>query len=71
MKGRSCSTSLISFSGKVVDERKALNVVYLEFSKALDVSHSILLENLSVYSLHGCNVLWVKTGWGARCREWW
>ncbi|KAK4816584.1 hypothetical protein QYF61_017974 [Mycteria americana] len=43
MKGRSCLTNLISFYDKMthlVDEGKAVDVIYLEFSKAFDtVSH--------------------------------
>lgn len=44
MKGRSCLTKLISFYDKatsLVSEGKAVNVVYLDFSKAFDIiSHS-------------------------------
>ena len=39
MKGRSCLTNLISFydlATRLVDEGKAVDVVYLDFSKAFD-----------------------------------
>ncbi|GAB0179547.1 mitochondrial enolase superfamily member 1 [Grus japonensis] len=65
---RSCLTNLISFYDKVthlVDERKAVDVVYLDFSKTFDtVSHSILLEELAAYSLDRCTLHWcVGFGW--------
>ncbi|KAK4809665.1 hypothetical protein QYF61_002562 [Mycteria americana] len=66
MKGRSCLTNLISFYVKVthlVEEEKAVDVVYLHFSKAFDtVSHSILLEKLAAQGLDGCTLCWVKNG---------
>ncbi|KAK4831416.1 hypothetical protein QYF61_017547 [Mycteria americana] len=61
-KGRSCLTNLISFYDKVtcvVDEGKAVDVVYLDFSKAFDtVSYSILLEKLAAHGLDGCILRW-------------
>jgi len=64
MKGRSCLNNLIFFYDQVtrlVDEAKAVDVVYLDFSKALDtVSHSILLEKLAAHGLDRCTCHWVK-----------
>ncbi|PKU47917.1 rna-directed dna polymerase from mobile element jockey-like [Limosa lapponica baueri] len=64
MRGRSCLTNLISFYDKVtclVDEGKAVDVVYLDFSKAFNtVSHSILLEKLAAHGLDGNTLHWVK-----------
>ncbi|KAK4826044.1 hypothetical protein QYF61_003943 [Mycteria americana] len=66
-KGRSCLTNLISFYDKVtrlVDEGKAVDVVYLDFSKAFDtVSHSILLEKLAAHGLDGVVVNGVHSSW--------
>ncbi|GAB0207400.1 mitochondrial enolase superfamily member 1 [Grus japonensis] len=64
MKGRSCLTNLIAFYDQVtrlVDEGKAVDVIYLDFSKAFDtVSHSILLEKLAAHGLDRCTFRWVK-----------
>jgi len=44
-----------------VDEGKAVDVVYLDFSKAFDaVSHSILLEKWAACGLDWCPLCWVK-----------
>jgi len=64
MNGRSCLTNLISFCDKVtrlVDEGKAVDVVYLDFSKAFDtVSYDILMEELAAHGLDGCTLQWVN-----------
>ncbi|KAK4822602.1 hypothetical protein QYF61_017334 [Mycteria americana] len=45
----------------LVDEGKAVDVVYLDFSKAFDtVPHSILLEKLAAQGLDGCTLRRVK-----------
>ncbi|KAK4814242.1 hypothetical protein QYF61_012738 [Mycteria americana] len=72
-KGRSCLTNLISFYDKVthlVDEGKAVDVVYLDFSRAFDtVSHSILLEKLAAHGLDGCPLRWVKNWLDGRAQR--
>ncbi|KAK4814045.1 hypothetical protein QYF61_006552 [Mycteria americana] len=72
-KGRSCLTNLISFYNKVthlVDEGKAVDVVYLDFSKAFD-THSPGETGLNgcTHGLDGCTLRWVKNwldGWAQR-----
>ena len=55
--GRSCLTNLISFYDKVtrlVDEGQAVDVVYLDFSKAFDtVPHNIIVEKLAAHGQIG------------------
>lgn len=55
MKGRLCLTNLISLCDwvtRLVDEGKAVNVVYLDFSKAFDmISHSVLLGKQAAHGL--------------------
>ncbi|GAB0192946.1 mitochondrial enolase superfamily member 1 [Grus japonensis] len=61
MKSRSCLTNLIFYDKvtRLVDEGKAVDFVYLDFSKAFGtVSHSILLEKLAANSLDGHMLCW-------------
>ena len=60
MKGRSCLTNLISFYDQATHLGKAVDVIYLDVSKAFDtVPHSILLEKLAAYGLDGCTLCWI------------
>ena len=63
--GRSCLTNLISFYEKViclVNEGQAVDVVYLDFSKAFDtVPHSTLVEKLAAHGLDRYTLCWAKT----------
>ncbi|CAM4500980.1 unnamed protein product [Lepidochelys kempii] len=64
-KGRSCLTNLIAFYDEItgsVDEGKAVDVFFLDFSKAFDtVSHSILVSKLRKYGLDECTIRWVES----------
>jgi len=66
MKGRSCLRNLIFFYDQVtrlVDEGKAMDVIYLDCRKAFDTVHySILLEKLAAHALDGYTLCWIKTG---------
>ncbi len=66
-------TNLISFYDwvtRLVDEGKAVDVVYLDFSKAFDtVSHSILLGKLAACGLGRYTLLWIKNWLGGRAQR--
>ncbi|RMB98726.1 hypothetical protein DUI87_24945 [Hirundo rustica rustica] len=55
---------------RLVDAGKAVDVVYLDFSKAFDtVSHRILLDKLAAHSLDRSTLCWVRNwldGWAQR-----
>ncbi|RMC15085.1 hypothetical protein DUI87_07265 [Hirundo rustica rustica] len=63
-RGRSCLTDLITFYDQVtrlVDAGKAVDVVYLDLSKAFDtVSHSTLLDKLAARGLDRSTLCWVR-----------
>ena len=72
-KGRSSLTNLIFYYDlvtRLVDEGKAVYVVYLDFSKAFVTgSHSILLQKLAVRGLDRYTLGWVRNcleGWAQR-----
>ncbi|RMC17127.1 hypothetical protein DUI87_05704 [Hirundo rustica rustica] len=74
-RGRSCLTNLISFYEQVthlVDAGRAMDVVYLDFSRAFDtVSHSTLLDKLAACGLDRSTLCWVRNWLDGRAREWW
>ncbi|CAM4639936.1 unnamed protein product [Lepidochelys kempii] len=63
--GRSCLTNLIAFYDEItgsVDEGKAVDVLFLDFSKAFDtVSHSILTSKLKKYGLDEWTIRWIES----------
>ena len=71
----SCLTNLISFYNQVthlVDAGKAVDVVYLDFSKASDtVSHSTLLKSWQPVAWTGALCAGLRAGWMDGPREWW
>ncbi|CAM5148950.1 unnamed protein product [Eretmochelys imbricata] len=64
-KGKSCLTDLIAFYDEItgsVDEGKAVDVLFLDFSKAFDtVSHSILASKLKKYGLNKWTIRWIES----------
>ena len=63
-EGRLCLTNLIysyNWVTRLINEGKAVDVIYLDFSKAFDtVSHSILLKKLAVCGLDRYTLGWVR-----------
>jgi len=72
-KGKSCLTNLIAFYDGMtgwVDEGKAMDVVYLDFSKAFDtVSHNILLGKLRKCGLDEWSVRWIENWLNGRAQR--
>jgi len=53
-----------------VDEEKAVDVVYVDFSKAFDtVPHSILLQKVDAHGLGGCTLQWTKNWLNGRAQR--
>ena len=72
-KGKSCLTNLIAFYDDMtgwVDEGRAVDVVYLDFSKAFEVvSHDILLGKLRKYGLDEWSVRWIENWLNGRTQR--
>ncbi|CAM4552992.1 unnamed protein product [Lepidochelys olivacea] len=64
-KDKSCLTNPIAFYDEItgsVDEGKAVDVLFLDFSKAFDmVSHSILARKLRKYGLDEWTTRWIES----------
>ncbi|RMC13000.1 hypothetical protein DUI87_10529 [Hirundo rustica rustica] len=72
-RGRSCLTNLVSFYDLVthlVDAGRAVDVVYLDSSKAFDtVSHSSLLDKLAARGLDRSTLCWVRNWLDGRAQR--
>ncbi|CAM4644907.1 unnamed protein product [Lepidochelys kempii] len=64
-KGKSCLINLIAFYDEItgsMDEVKAVEVLFLDFSKDFDtVSHSILASKLKKYELNEWTIRWIES----------
>ncbi|CAM5081660.1 unnamed protein product [Natator depressus] len=64
VKNKSCQSNLIAFFDRVtslVDRGEAVDMVYLDFSKAFDtVSHDLLINKLGKCNLDGATIMWVQ-----------
>ncbi|CAM5163476.1 unnamed protein product [Eretmochelys imbricata] len=72
-KGKSCLTNLIAFYDEItgsVDEEKAMDVLFLDFSKAFDtVSHSILASKLKKSGLDEWTIRWRESWLDCRAQR--
>ncbi|CAM4583475.1 unnamed protein product [Lepidochelys kempii] len=72
-KSKSCLTNLIAFYDEItgsVDEGKAVDMLFLDFSKAFDtVSHNILVSNLKKYALDGWTIRWIESWLDCRAQR--
>ncbi|CAM5100175.1 unnamed protein product [Natator depressus] len=72
-KGKSCLPNLIAFYDEItgsVDEGKAVDVLFLDFSKAFDtVSHSILARKLKKSGLDEWTIRWIESWLDCRAQR--
>ena len=70
VKGRSCLTNLIEFFEevtKMIDEGRAVGVVYMDFSKAFDkVPHGRLVQKVKSHGIKGELARWIQNWLGQR-----
>ncbi|CAM4597074.1 unnamed protein product [Lepidochelys kempii] len=72
-KGKSCLTNLIAVYDEItgsVDEGKAVDVLFLDFSKVFDtVFHSILASKLKKYGLDEWTIRWIESWLDCRAQR--
>ncbi|CAM4590592.1 unnamed protein product, partial [Lepidochelys olivacea] len=72
-KGKSCLTNLLSFYDEItgsVDEGKAVDVLFFDFSKAFyTVSHSILASKLKKYGWDEWTIRWIESWLDCRAQR--
>ncbi|CAM5152460.1 unnamed protein product [Eretmochelys imbricata] len=72
-KGKSCLSNLIAIYDEItgsVDMGKAMDVIYLDFSKAFDtVSHNILASKLKKYGLDKWTIRWIESWLDRRAQQ--
>ncbi|CAM2098853.1 unnamed protein product [Caretta caretta] len=72
-KDKSCLTNLIAFYDEItgsVDEEKAVDMLFLDFSKAFDtVSYSILASKLKKYGLDEWTTRWIESWLDCRAQR--
>ena len=70
VSGRSCLTNLIEFFEhvtKCVDDGSAVDVVYMDFSKAFDkVPHGRLIKKANAHGIQGDLTRWIHNWLGDR-----
>ena len=74
-KSKPCLADLIAFYAEMsgfVGEGRAVDVIYLDFSKAFDtVLHHVLVPKIRCYSLEAEQLDSKITGWVVGLRGWW
>ncbi|CAM4628745.1 unnamed protein product [Lepidochelys olivacea] len=73
IKGKSCLTNLIALYDEIsgsVDEGKAVDMLFLHFSKDFDtISHSILACKLKKYGLDEWTIRWIESWLDCRAQR--